>query len=96
MKLIKLNRRYSLYEKGFVWAFRGTSSDRDRSKIEQYLTRVYGHHGYRSNGAWISCFGNARSRLYDADLNLYYSGRPYYIALCNEADATACALVAGV
>lgn len=95
MKLIKLDRRHTFYRDGFRFAFSGIWSYDKCGPIEKYLTRVYGHHAYDLDKQWYSSFSKTRL-VVTSPLGGTWKTRTYYIALRNEADATACLLAAGV
>lgn len=91
MKLIKLDRRHSLYKDGFRYAFSGTFGSDNRFEIEHYLERVYGSHNFSRDKLWYSTFTNHK-KVVKSEFGGFYKARMYYIALRNEADATACIL----
>lgn len=95
MKVIKLDRRHTLYKDGFRYAFSGSWSVDHSVPIEQYLTRVYGHHEYDRDKQWYSMFSRT-VRIATSPYGGTYKTKTYYIALRNEADTTACILAAGV
>lgn len=95
MKVIKLDRRHTLYKDGFKFAFRGAWSTTKCAPIERYLSSIYGHHTYDRRSHWYSTFSNTK-RIVSNGSGHSYKAKTYYIALRNEIDVTACLLAAGI
>jgi hypothetical protein len=89
VKIVKLNRRYKMYDKGYTHAMRWASwNSRECPLYENSLTQLYGWHGYtEGKSVWYAEFG---SRVY----NRHGSARPYFIYVKDESVITAALLMA--
>ena len=85
MKIIRLNRRYNMYDLGYTHALRWDLWDsKTCSRYESILGELYGWHGYSrtSHAQWYSGFGSRGNR------GLNGPRRPYFIYVRNEAMIT--------
>lgn len=83
MKVVKVGRRWKLYEQGFPVAIRFESwADCRDSKIEDWLRTNRGYE-YAQHSQWKSHWGTS-TKLTSAG----HSSRPYFIGLRTEADVT--------
>jgi hypothetical protein len=80
MKIVKLNRRYNMYDCGYTHALRWDSWDsKTCSRYEKVLGDLYGWHGYSETRAqWYSGFGSRKGG----------GRRPYFIYVRSEAMLT--------
>ena len=88
MKIVRLNRRYNMYELGYTHALRWDEwSSKTCSRYEKVLENAYGwHHFDRGRSThWFSGFGHRVSGC---------NRRPYFIYVRSEAILTAILLAA--
>jgi len=90
MKVIKLNRRYKMYEYGFTHAFRWERWEfNDIRPYERSLINLYGVQSYDyQRSSWISVFGSSTNKK--------TGYKPYYLYVRGEPMLTATLLGAGV
>ncbi len=95
MKIIKLDRRYKLFDRGFTYAFHGSyASDPKIGAVVRYFERVYGNNRLDGKGNWCANFGKGKMRVY-LDHGGSYTTQPYLVAVRREADVTAAVLATG-
>jgi len=76
VKVIKLNRRYTLYkEHGCTHAIRFSSWSTEAGKVEQFLRERYGsEYNWNKNHTWKSHWGKSSTG----------NSRPYFIGVRDE------------
>lgn len=85
MKIVKLNRRFKMYQDGFTHALRWNRWDHSKiNPYEKVFAKLYGRASYDyRTAAWASMFGISQGT------NGY---KPYFIYVRNESMITAALL----
>jgi hypothetical protein len=84
VKLIKLDHRHNLKNKGYSWAFRFDGWGSDAMLVENAVTQLEGHNYNRT--FWGKSKMNSKG----------YSSKPYYVGIKNESSASIVLLKVGI
>ena len=88
MKIIKIDKRYKVANRGFKIAFRFDSYSNEVGDIERWCRENIGQqaweYSYQEFGEWIGYFGHRQKKN---------DPRPYFVAFKNEAYASTILLV---
>ena len=91
MKLVKLNRTHRLFRYGCTYAWRFEGFRQEAMRLENFLTRKYGHQFGKGEKKWRAGYGaNERYTIkiegYDSEIK--QSRAIYWIGIKDPADLT--------